>query len=52
MRVTLAYSYTDEQGKSHAPDTTLDLDEGVAQALLNDGKARTPDTKTAAKKEN
>lgn len=51
MKVTLAYPWADESGKTYDPDSTVDLDEGVARALLNDGKARPADAKTATKKE-
>lgn len=50
-RVTLAYPFTDADGKTHDPDKTVDLDEGVAQTLVNDGKARPADSGKPAKKE-
>lgn len=50
MKVTLAYPWTDDQGKDHAPDTTVDVDTDVAHVLIQDGKARTADTKTTSSK--
>lgn len=50
MRVTLAYPYTDEAGKAHAPDSTVDLPDDVAAQLVRDGRARTPDTTTKSSK--
>lgn len=51
MKITLAYPY-----EGHDPDDTIDVDEGTARELVNDGKARyatedeKPAKKTAAKK--
>lgn len=49
VKVTLAYPYTDADGKDHRPDTTLSLPEGEARRLLHFGRARTPDASTPAK---
>ena len=40
MKVTLAYEYTDAAGKTHAPDTTISLDNAEATRLLHYGLAR------------
>ena len=47
MKVTLAYPWTDEAGKAHKPDTTVDVPDATGAQLLREGRARTPDTKTA-----
>lgn len=49
MKVTLAYPYTDEAGKNHRADTSLDLPESEAVRLLHAGRARTADAPTTAK---
>lgn len=48
MKVVLAYPYTDDKGKEHAPDSTIDLPEDVARDRVHYGWARWPedDTKT------
>ena len=43
MKVTLAYPYTDADGKAHEPDATVDLADDVATQLVRDGRARTAD---------
>jgi len=48
MRVDLAYPYTDDKGKVHAPDSTVDLDEPLAKQMIRDGYARPSATKKAA----
>lgn len=40
MRVTLAAPYVDADGKNHAANTTLDLDDAEASRLLHYGLAR------------
>ena len=40
MKVTLAWPYTDADGKNHKPDTTVDLDVAEANRLLHAGLAR------------
>lgn len=40
MKVTLAYPYTDAEGKTRAPDTTVNLDDAEANRLLHYGLAR------------
>ena len=47
MKVTLAYPYTDEAGKNHRADTSLDLPDSEAIRLLESGRARTADVSTA-----
>jgi hypothetical protein len=42
-KVTLAYPYTDGDGTTHEPDTTLELDDVQAKRLVQDGKARPAD---------
>lgn len=39
-KITLAYPYTDGDGTTHEPDTTLELDDVTARRLVQDGKAR------------
>lgn len=52
MKVTLAYPYTDEKGKPHKPDDTVDLDEAEATQLVRDGRARADEsTKSSSKKQ-
>ena len=46
--VTLAYPYTDADGKNHKADTTLSLDVAEAIRLLHEGLARVPDDKSAS----
>lgn len=48
MKVTLAYPYTDADGKKHAADTAPDLPESEAVRLLNAGRARTAGASTTA----
>jgi hypothetical protein len=53
-KVQLAYEYEDDDGKVHAPDDVIDVDDAVAQRMIYDGKARVPDKAEkapAAKKE-
>jgi hypothetical protein len=45
LSVTLAYPYTDGEGKNHKADTTLALPRGEAVELLTYGKARSADEK-------
>jgi len=45
-KVTLAYPYVGEDGVTHKPDTTLDLEVGEAYRLLFEGLAREADTTT------
>lgn len=40
MKVVLAYPYTDADGKDHAPDSTVNLDDSTASQLVADGLAR------------
>lgn len=42
MLVTLAYPF-----EGHAPDDTVDLPDDVAERLIRDGYARTPDVTSA-----
>jgi len=39
-KVVLAYEYTGADGKSHKPDSTVEVDAAEANRLLNDGLAR------------
>ena len=43
-QVTLAYPYTDADGKAHKADATVSLDHAEAQRLLFEGLAREADT--------
>lgn len=47
-KVTLAYPYTDADGKNHNPDTTLSLPDGEAFELLASGRARAADDEPKA----
>lgn len=40
MKITLAYEYTDAEGKTHAPDKSIDVDDAEANRLLHLGLAR------------
>ncbi|MET0490360.1 MAG: hypothetical protein ABW143_09010 [Acidimicrobiales bacterium] len=40
MRVSLAYPYTDDAGKRHDTDSTVDLPPGTANRLIELGRAR------------
>lgn len=52
MRVTLAYPYTDKDGKSYEPDKSIDVSDEVGAQLLRDGLAREgSSSKTTTKKE-
>jgi hypothetical protein len=44
VKVTLAYEYTDADGKTHAPNKTIDLDIAEANRLLHYGLARVPES--------
>lgn len=46
MKVTLAYPWSDDQGKTHKADTTVTVDDTVGRSLIHDGKARLADDKT------
>ena len=50
MKVTLAYPYTDPEGKAHDADETVELVDDVASSLIADGRARTADTTTRSSK--
>lgn len=39
-RITLAYPWTDADGKEHRPDETISVDEATARRLIGDGWAR------------
>ena len=39
-KITLAYPYTDADGKTHKPDTTLEVEDAEAARLLHYGLAR------------
>lgn len=43
IKVTLAYPYTDSDGKGHRADTTLSLPREDAKNLIHAGRARYPD---------
>lgn len=43
--VTLAYPYTDGEGKAHKADTTVSLPRHEAVELIHYGRARVPDVK-------
>ena len=43
-KLVLAYPYTDAEGKTHAPDTTIEVEEGEANRLLHYGLARVPES--------
>lgn len=45
IRVTLAYPYTDDDGKMHKADSTVSLPREVGKNLIHAGRARVPDTK-------
>lgn len=51
MKVQLAYPFIDEAGKVHDPDSMIDLPDDQATQLIRDGRARTPETRSSAKKE-
>jgi hypothetical protein len=42
-RITYSYPYTDENGSTHDPDTTEDVPDHVAVALIDAGRARPAD---------
>ena len=43
MKVHLAYEYTDEKGKTHAPDTDVTVDDVEGQRLVTEGKGQQVD---------
>lgn len=52
MKVTLAYRYTDADGKRHEPDKTITVADDIGTQLIHDGKARAAEsssTTTATK---
>ena len=48
--VTLAYPYTDADGKNHKADTTLSLERAEANRLLGAGLAREPEASASDEK--
>lgn len=38
--VVLAYPWTDADGKTHEPDSTVQVDRSTARDLIRDGRAR------------
>lgn len=46
-KVTLAYPYTDADGKDHKADSTVSLPHAEASDLIYFGRARVPDTKAS-----
>lgn len=40
MKVQLAYPYTDEKGKTHAPDSVVNVTDLEARRLIFEGFAR------------
>jgi len=44
MKLTLAYDYDDEAGKSHKAETTADFPDVEARRLLREGNARPADS--------
>lgn len=48
IKVTLAYPYTDPDGKTHAADKTISVPRNVGNDLLYAGLAREPDPKSPA----
>ena len=46
LRVTLAYPYTDEDGKDHKADSTVSLPREAAKNLIHAGRARLTQTPT------
>lgn len=49
IKVTLAYPYTDAEGKAHKADATVTLPHEVGKNLIHAGRARRPDDKPVAK---
>lgn len=49
-RITLAYPFTDADGKNHKPDTTISLPKDTADQLVFDGLARAADQADEADK--
>lgn len=49
MKVTLAYPYTDAEGKSYDADKAVDLPEEEATQLVRDGRARVEDGSSSTK---
>lgn len=48
IKVVLAYEYVDPDGKTHAPDTTVSVDDAEAARLIFYGLAREPETTKSA----
>lgn len=40
MKVQLAYPWTDDKGKTHAPDSVVTVEDTVARRLIFEGTAR------------
>ena len=47
-KLTLAYPYTDADGKTHKPDATVEVDAAEAARLLYFGLARESETTKSA----
>ena len=47
MKVHLAYEYTDEKGKTHAPDTDVTVDALEGRRLVTEGKGQEVDESAA-----
>lgn len=45
MKIELAYPWTDDKGKTHAPDATVNVTEDQARRLIYEGVARPVSTR-------
>lgn len=39
-KIQLAYPWTDDKGKTHAPDSTVTVSDEAARSMIHDGVAR------------
>lgn len=46
MRIQLAYPWTDDKGKTLAPDSLVTLPDNQARQMIHDGAARPAPTQT------
>jgi hypothetical protein len=44
VRVQLAYSWTDPDGRDHAADDVVEVDDLAGRTMIREGNARVPDT--------
>ena len=49
MKITLAYPWTDADGKTHKADATVDMPDAEAHDLIFFGRARVPEPATRKK---